>query len=131
MRVWIVAVIFVSFASVRVAAEEADSLACAVPDSANADRAAPADCDSVHVAATVDTIRVVASLPGDEAPLSAPPDALRDPTREPLFVQYAPPSRLWMFADRLNLDKVRWRYAVPESLVRASRDAADPERRAR
>lgn len=66
--------------------------------------------------AVLDTIRVVAvppRRPPGPAPRSQPPDApdaMRDPRDEPLFVIYARPVQLPGFSDRLDLDRVRWRY---------------------
>ncbi len=69
------------------------------------------------VSVAMDTIRVTATLPPGAAPArSAPPsgtETLRDPRHEPLFVQYARPVHLIGLADRLDLDRVRWRYAPP------------------
>lgn len=76
--------------------------------------------DAPTVSAAMDTIRVVAAAPaGDAADPDARPDAPRgaetprDPRTEPLFVNYARPVQLMGLADRLDLDRVRWRYAPP------------------
>lgn len=96
------------------------------PDApAGADSTAPmARTDSTEstsdslVSATMDTLRITADVPSDSSP--PPPaaiDAPRDPRDEPLFVRYATPAQLMFLSDRLDLDKVRWRYrAVPDTL---------------
>jgi hypothetical protein len=56
-------------------------------------------------------------------PLSATlGDGLRDPREEPLFVGYAMPVQLQFLADRLDLERIGWRY-------RAARDSTAPEAR--
>lgn len=69
-----------------------------------------------EVSVVMDTLRVTAAAPQGRVrdPRPDPPrgaETPRDPRREPLFVTYARPVQLMGLADRLDLDRVRWRYA--------------------
>ena len=106
--------------------------------------AGPASPDTAApVTATLDTLRIAAEAPADSAgaraagpraspgPDSRPPlgpvDGPRDPRDEPLFLRYARPAELLFLQDRLDLDKVRWRYrAAPETSGTAA-PSAPPE----
>ncbi len=96
---------------------EMDDPAPEAPSAVAASTVAPA-APPPAVSAVLDTIRIVApSLrPSAAGPEPAPGElpeagASRDPRTEPLFVEYARPVQLMGLADRLDLDRVRWRYA--------------------
>jgi hypothetical protein len=105
-------------------------LACAGSAAEVAAPAAPEapPAAAATIAATMDTIRVVADAPARRDAAAAPPlsatlgDGLRDPREEPLFVGYAMPVQLQFLADRLDLERIGWRY-------RAARDSTAPEAR--
>ncbi|MFN8179817.1 MAG: hypothetical protein U0167_17940 [bacterium] len=78
--------------------------------------AAPTAPDSaaaaLPVAATLDTLRATGRRP-------AVPGDVRDPRTEPLFVRYASPAeamRLLTGSPFFDPDKLRWRYAPPDSV---------------
>ena len=82
------------------------------------------DSTELRCTAVMDTVRIVPQVPPVHTlrglPLHGPacPEAcageLRDPAQEPLFVTYARPAQLMGLGDRLDLDRVRWRYHAPD-----------------